>query len=181
MKLKPMIARGVGLIVVVVWISGCEFSTYSTHTSSKDGNDYAAEPLSGSTKDYAEALNTSNQFVEFYAVNRDIEAAYQLLRSDLQENVPLEQLAEFRSQADLDGGFGEFVEYLPNQWAFTRHTEADGELLISVKIVRFENFEAFFLLAFEENYQNEIVGFKWLRREREEEVSDFLNRVLQRP
>lgn len=177
LRQKITIALITGVAIV---ISACEVSVNTTQNSSKGGNDYAAEPLSGAVKDYAQALNTSNRFIELFAVDRDIVAAYELLQSDLQDNVSLEQLTEIRSQADTQQGVGQFVEYLPGQWAFTRHSEGDNELLISVKIARFEKEQMFFLFVFEADNQNEITGFQWLRRENEEKVSDFLSRVLQR-
>jgi len=162
------------ITVILALISGCDVGVYGTHNSSQGDNDYFEEPISGSSKKYAPALETSNRFIESFAGGQ-LETALEILDPRLQEAISVEGFEEMH-QKILDD-FGPMVEFKPMQWGFSRNSQLEN-IVVSVKIVIHDKGQTFYILNFadDDSYQR-IIGFKIVPRVNNERVMQGANRA----
>ena len=149
------------VILISVFLVGCESEYRISNNSSQGDNDYFEEPISDRSEKYSQALNVSNQFVERF-VNGELEAVHELMDPRLREKAPIETLQEMRET--VVSNFGRMVEFKPMQWGFATHSSFEN-VVISVKIVIHEKSEAFYVLKFEDDGRySRIIGFNnWPR------------------
>jgi len=163
------------LFLALAFVCGCEANLHGTHNSSQGDNDYFEEPISGFSKKYSAALETSNKFVELLSEGRLIDA-HSLFDPRLQEAVSEEQLQSLYDTQVLEH-FGSIVEYKPMQWGFSRYSKLEN-IVVSTKIVIHEKTGAFYVLNFEDNgIYDRIIGFSITPRSDGERVAQGANRA----
>jgi len=162
------VGRILGTAIVLALIAACDTGMSTFNNSSSGDNDYFEEPLSERSEKYANALETSNAFVEALAAGEP-EAAYKLLDSRLQASLPSEQFNALSDQ--IVGTFGPFKEYKKMQWGFGKNSKLEN-IVISIKIVVHEDTETFYILNFEDNGRyRRIIAFNIVPKDDGDRVS----------
>lgn len=166
--------KAVGLALALL-LAACEASVGSTNNSSQGDNDYFEEPISDGSKKYTPALETSNAFVENFALGK-IPEARELFDPRLQAVISEEQLRS--AHAQILQNFGPLLEYKSMQWGFGTHS-SNPNVLVSVKIVIHGNSETFYVVTFEDDgLYDRITGFKIYPKGTADRVAQAANRAL---
>lgn len=157
-------------MLVLLWITlltlgyACQVSPIVTEVRSGTvHNDDVEEPLSDLAKEYAPALDKSNQILDKVEQGRYAEI-YQdsfapSLKKEIDEATFLEWLENIEAQ------LGPMQGYKPLQWSFQLGTDQGVELVSSQKIVRYQKGQVYFRFVFDRGSQyRELIGFQTVPR-----------------
>ena len=141
----------------------CDLKVTSANRSGTLDDDYVEEPLSESSKSYAQILNTSNDIIELIRT-KDYDKIHSLHVEDRMKDI----LSTDKLSEAFDGAYGAmgaWVEYKPQQWGFLPTNENGVDYIVSYKIVMHENGRLDYAFAFEKDgTHTKFVGFKIVPR-----------------
>lgn len=151
------------LLIAIIFLCACEVNFDANNRSGTLEDDYVEEPLSNMSQKYGYALQTSNALIERMKSN-DLDFIYEKLFSD--ELRALISREEFQKMINkIHNAKGNIVRFKKMQWGFIPGTANGRSLIRSVKIVEHENGMVKYLVVFDENKLDKIVGMHFKERD----------------
>ncbi|MCK0152929.1 DUF3887 domain-containing protein [Alcanivorax sp. S6407] len=152
------------LLFILSLIAACDVSINAANRSGDIEDDYVAEPLSSMSKKYANALEVSNQLVEYMKAG-DPESVYTELLSDSLKKTLSEQV--WKDQvSQLTYAKGEIINYKKMQWGFVPFEQDGSDFIASIKIVEHEAGMMKYSVVFnDDGVFDKVVGFHLKERD----------------
>lgn len=147
----------VALFLTIFVLVACDAKINISNRSGSLDDDYVAEPLSGRSKKYENALNVSNDVID-KIISRNFDSIYSDI-FDAQLKSDLDKKKFTSSIAKLESVFGNIKEYKKLQWGFFSGEEDGRKFLYSKKIVEYEKGMVKYLFVFNDDGKyRRIVG-----------------------